>query len=234
MKPIHLFPLVAALLSTPACFIHVEGDGDWEDGKSMHVHSLGHGYGSGNIVSETREVATFDRLQVSGGSIHIVAKVGTPQSVSLQGDDDLLRYVVTRVEDGTLVIDLDSEYVPARDVEFQIATETLRSLDLSGSARVEIAGLSGENFELMLSGSGEVVAQGSTDMVTAQVSGSGNLELGNLHVREARLIISGSGNATVDASEKLAVNISGSGSVSYHGSPLIEQQISGSGRVSSR
>ena len=234
MKAIHLLPLAAALFLMPACFIHVDGNGDWDDEHSLHVHSYGHHYSSGNIGSQTREVETFERIAVAGGSMHLVVKVGTPQSVYLQGDDGLLRFVETRVEDGTLVIDVDSQYEPERDFELQIGMDTLKSLDLSGSAGVEIEGVSGTNFDVLISGSGSVTARGSTDVLAIQVSGSGSVAMDELHAREAKVNISGSGDVAVDASEKVAITITGSGSVRYRGSPLLEQHISGSGSVSSR
>jgi hypothetical protein len=234
MKATLLFPLAAALFLTPGCFFHIDAGSDWDDWNSLHAHRNHRYDGSGNIVSQTREIAAFDRLQVMGGSLHVVVKVGPPQAMSLQGDDALLAFLETRVESGTLVIDLDSQYQPGQTFEIQVGTESLKSVDLSGSANVEVEGVTGTNFDVLLSGSGNISARGSADVLAVQLAGSGNVRMDELHSREAKVSISGSGDVSVDAKEKLAITISGSGSVGYRGSPLLEQHISGSGSVSSR
>ncbi len=234
MTPLRLLTSLFVLVGLSSCFIHVGGDGDWDEESSLRFHRDRRHYGSGITASQTRDVAEFDRIAVEGGNMNVIVEVGATRSVYVKGDDDLLPRLETRVEEGTLVIDLDSIYQPVHDFELRIGIEALRSVDLSGSGNIEVAGISGESFDVSLSGSGDIDASGSARMVAVQLSGSGDADTGSLASTEAHVWLSGSGTITVDASEKLAVTLSGSGSVYYSGNPVLEQHISGSGSITSR
>src|SRR5436190_20512877 len=63
--------------------------------------------GSGVPSTETRPVATFDRLEIrSGVNARIeVDPTVTSTTLEIRGDDNLVRKVSTRVEGGQLIID---------------------------------------------------------------------------------------------------------------------------------
>jgi hypothetical protein len=188
--------------------------------------------GSGVEATETRAIGDFRRVRVSG-SADVIAHVGAAPALSLTGDDNLLQYVETEVRGETLHIGMaPGSYSFHRGLVVELSVPQLDGLAISGSSDTRLSGLSGPAFEVAISGSGDVYADGAVERLTATVSGSGEMDLGDLTAREAQVRISGSGDVLVNVAERLSVHVSGSGDVRYRGNPETSAQISGSGTVS--
>lgn len=188
--------------------------------------------GSGNIVTESRSVGAFDAISVSN-AIDAVISVGGDHSVMLEGDDNLLEIVRTRVDGSTLRIDNE----PGRtftfgDVTAFITVPGLTGVDVSGSSTVRAAGIEGGTLRIDISGSGSIELTGSASNLEASVSGSGSIEGEALVVDNADVSVSGSGSVVVAVENALRANVSGSGSVEYIGDPAVQSDVSGSGSVS--
>lgn len=212
---------------------------------------------SGDTVTETRDVSGFDQVELKGfGELRI--EQGNRESLAIEADRNLMRYIETDVRNGVLVISIERSGIPVimlpeGDVVFRLSVRDLSEVVVSGSGKVLADGLDVGDLRLGLSGSGEVAleditadtisyevsgsgrgdATGKADALELQISGSGAFDAGDLEVRQARLEISGSGEATVWATDDLEVDISGSGRVRYYDSPRVDQNVSGSGRVES-
>ena len=104
---------------------------------------------------------------------------------------------------------------------------------VSGSGDISLV-LEVNSTEARVSGSGDLDFKGSSGEFSARVSGSGDIAAYDLKTNTADVRISGSGGMTLSVSDKLYARISGSGSVKYKGKPKIEDiKVSGSGKVSS-
>jgi hypothetical protein len=212
--------------------------------------------GSGKIVTETRPVSNFHRVELNGmGELNITQ--GDTESLTVETDDNLMPVITTKVNDGTLSIGYDSSrgvksISPTRLV-FTLQVINLDAFELSGAGNVTAPSLKSDTLTLGASGAGNlnfaniqakttsvnvsgvgnVVLTGQTDTQSAQLSGLGNYNAGDLKSTNASVSLSGAGNATVWASETVNVQISGAGGVSYYGTPQIKQSISGIGSVKS-
>lgn len=217
--------LAAVPLALAACSVHVH-PGSWTVSGGNTVQ------GSSKRVSEERSVSAFHGVEF-GGSGSVRVKVGVPQEVTVEIDDNLLKQVKTTVENGVLHVGVEGSFRSDKGLRVTIQVSSLDTIDMSGSGSAVVEGLKGESFDADLSGSGRIEAAGSVSRVKADISGSGEANLTGLHARSADVTISGSGSASVDATDSVRANISGSGSISYSGSPRnVEKNISGSGRVS--
>ncbi len=214
--------------------------------------------GSGNIITEERDVSGFDRVAVSGAGRVIVAQ-GNEESLAVEIDDNLMQYIETRVRGGTLELGFTDEMehkniVPSGSIIFRLSVIDLTAIDISGAASFEIQELDTDRLEMVLSGAGDVKINSLTaaDLVVT-VSGAGNIDLagqvetqeialtglGNynasdLESQEATVRISGAGSATVWARDTLDVMIGGAGDVNYFGNPTVTQNISGVGKITNR
>ena len=205
--------------------------------------------GSGVSTSETRSVAAFDEIDLSG-DFDVVVEVGRTRSVVITGEDNLVPLVRTQVRNGTLHIDRERDFRPHQDIRVAISVERLRGLHSGGSSDVVVRNVrstafdvsvsgsselsaSGEfgDLDASISGSGEIHLDGTADHVDASISGSGRLDLLEVAVQTARIGVSGSGVATIQVSERLEANVSGSGAVRYAGRPAVRGDVSGSGSV---
>jgi hypothetical protein len=207
--------------------------------------------GSGNVVTEPREVAGFDRVSVSGaGELTVVQ--GDEESLTIEADDNLLPLITSEVHHGALSLGPRNVNLhPTRTIVYRLKVKNLRGVDvsgsvhgdvgtlktdrldlnISGSGRLNVEHLDAEALSARISGSGNTSASGRADKQQISISGSGNHQARDLKCARADAHISGSGDAEVWVTESLGASISGSGRVAYRGNPSVDAHVSGSGRV---
>jgi hypothetical protein len=210
--------------------------------------------GSGDMITETRQVNNFDNIDLSGQGKVIVTQSGS-ESLSIETDDNVMEHLKIEVEGGTLKIGFDEglRIIDPTQLTFYVGVDNLTGLNLSGSGDIQAETLETSRLELKVSGSGNVsVADLQASEVAAEISGSGEIHLdgdvpdqdvdisgsgkylaGDLCSASVSVSVSGSGNATVCATEKLSADVSGSGSIDYYGRPVVDISESGSGDVNS-
>jgi hypothetical protein len=208
--------------------------------------------GSGNKTTETRPMSGFDSIDLYGVGKLIVRQTGT-QSLSIEGDDNIVPLVTTEVSGQTLRIGLESgtQIQPRLPLVFNATVSDLSALTLSGAGSIEGDDLRAGNFETKISGAGNThlgnltagtlratlsgaggfAVSGNVSDQEVVLSGAGNYRADELQSRNARVRASGAGSATVRVSDNLAANLSGVGSVRYYGSPAVQQHKSGLGSI---
>lgn len=189
--------------------------------------------GSGNLVTETREVSGFDDLVLLGSGDVIISITGT-ESLTIEAEDNIMPLLTSRVADGRLELGSTESISPTEGITYTISAATLQDVTINGSGNIAISGLDTPSFEATINGSGDIEPVGTTDELSAAINGSGKFNGADLRARLGTVRVSGSGSAVVNVSENLAVNVSGSGDVDYLGDPTLTQQITGSGSVSQR
>ncbi len=190
--------------------------------------------GSGDVVTESREVSGFDQILLSGSGVVIVEVTGT-ESLSIETDDNLLSVLETEVDDGRLELRARRNIDPSEDVVYTITAASLEGVSISGSGSIVVTGIEGSGFSVEISGSGAVTLEGAvSDELSVEISGSGHFDGEDLVAVTGTVDVSGSGSAVVNVTDDLAVSLSGSGEVEYLGSPTIDVDKSGSGTVNGR
>ncbi len=208
--------------------------------------------GSGDLVSETRQVSGFDRVTLSGSGDVIVTQ-GMGESLTIETDDNVMQHVKAEVDGGTLNLGFEEgiNFISPSRLIFYVGADDLIGLTITGSGEIEgdrietdrlEAGISGSGnvritdlkaneIRANISGSGEIDLAGEVVSQDVNISGSGEYLTGDICSETVSVNISGSGDATVCATERLDTNISGSGSVNYYGRPSINSSGSGSGEI---
>ncbi len=59
--------------------------------------------GSGNIIKDSRSVAGFDKVSISGSGFLLITQ-GDEESLAIECDDNIASYIRSSVKDGTLNI----------------------------------------------------------------------------------------------------------------------------------
>jgi hypothetical protein len=212
--------------------------------------------GSGNVISESRQVQDFSAVEINY-PVELTVKQGQTPSLTIEGEDNLLPQLDTRVSGSTLIIEnsernfskrvnstkpvrINLTVKDLRRVDFPSAgslsadglkTEDLR-ISISGAGTVTLTNLTAVTLDVNLSGAGNIRADGKADTLITDISGFGSFHGDNLASQNADVTISGAGNATVWAKDSLKADISGTGSVRYYGSPSVNKSVSGVGSVS--
>ncbi|NOZ45988.1 MAG: DUF2807 domain-containing protein [Chlorobi bacterium] len=209
--------------------------------------------GSGNIITENREVAPFSEINLKGSG-NIVLTQGTQQQIEIAADDNIIPLISTEVRNGTLIISTKGGIIRPTKLNYDITIPEISSLKISGSGRIEgnekiscedldlkISGsgninlfVSAEEINAKISGSGKMKLKGASEDLEVKISGSGDLDAKDLLVENALIKVSGAGECYVNASENLNAHVSGSGNIYYIGNPDISTKISGSGSVQKR
>ncbi len=215
--------------------------------------SVGVVRGSGNIITEERDVSDFSRVHLSGTGDLIISQ-GDEESLVIEADDNVIPLIETDVFGGELTIRFKRGYsfVPNSSMKFYLTVKELDKISLSGAGSIsgenfeaeelefEISGagdidfdINAETVEVYLSGAGDISLSGEVERQKIRLSGAGKYDGEDLESKLCDITVSGVGDATVNVSEELDVNISGIGNVNYIGSPRVEQKISGLGKITS-
>jgi hypothetical protein len=189
--------------------------------------------GSGEVTSETRDVAGFDEIVLEGSGDLDVDVDGT-ESLVVEAEDNLLPLLTSEVRDGRLELEWTEPLSPTEPIRYTISARALEGVSIIGSADVVASGLDCATFRASVAGAGSFDVDGSCDALDLSVAGSGDFDGEELTVRSASVSIAGSGDALVNASDELRVSIAGSGDVEYLGDPDVELDIAGSGDVRAR
>lgn len=130
--------------------------------------NLGDGIdGSGNVVTEKRNINTpFTKIDASTGVEVIVEQAATTE-VEVEVDDNLLEHIVTRVENGTLIVKIEGDINTMESAIVRISTKNIEGLESSSGATIRSKStLKGTNLALK-SSSGSTI---NTDLEYEKVS----------------------------------------------------------------
>lgn len=187
--------------------------------------------GSGNVVSETREVSGFNEIVLLGSGDVIVSVTGT-ESLVIEAEDNLLSLLTTDVRSGRLELGADMSFSATKGITYTITAATFDGVTINGSGDVTASGINANSFEATINGSGHVEPAGTAGELTVGINGSGSFDGAGLAASTGAVDVSGSGSVVVNVSDELDVSIGGSGDVEYLGDPTLTQSIGGSGSVS--
>lgn len=191
--------------------------------------------GSGEIATETRNVANFYNVSVSG-STNVIITRGDNFEVKVKAYENIIPYLETKVQDGTLLIAFkENSNISNDNSEVFITMPSLNSVATSGSGNISSTGefLGSGNFKASTSGSGDIsIGGGTAGNFQINISGSGDVKSFGFTAQQTVVNIEGSGNAEVTVLQNLNADIKGSGNVYYKGNPpTVNSKISGSGQV---
>ena len=212
--------------------------------------------GNGDMVTKIRTVGEYDKISV-GGAFDVKLIAGEEGKLTIKIDENLLEYLVTKVEGGKLKIkwqkgvNISSRKgilitVPFKDIEGvslagsgdvysddMIKATTFKAA-LSGSGNLKLR-VTAQNVKTAISGSGDVELRGTTNKLKCSIAGSGDIRAYELIANDAEVSIAGSGTVRIFVDDNLKARIAGSGDIYYKGEAKRQDvKVSGSGSVSSR
>lgn len=211
--------------------------------------------GSGNVITQSRQVTGFSNIDV-GGAISVIITQASDYSVKVEVDDNLQEYIEVFKEGSTLHIrqqdntSLETSnnkikvYVSAPEFrklhasgacdfkgENQLKGNYTMDIDLSGASQAKLD-IDASKVEARLSGAGSLELDGQVNELDVHGSGSSDIRCYDMIAQHVDVRISGSGSAEVFAGVSLKADISGAGSVRYKGHPgEVKKSVSGAASV---
>ena len=211
--------------------------------------------GSGNVTTQSVKTGNYDAIKVVGSmDVHLMK--GSEGNISVTTDDNLHEYLVIEVEGNELVIKTEKNYnlhtrkgihvtVPFQDLSEvklvgsgDIDTKDPTSANefevtLTGSGDIELL-LNVNSVESTITGSGDVTLKGTANNLEVNVTGSGDFSGFDLEANNTDVQVSGSGDAKVVAKQTIKARVNGSGDITYKGNPERSDTKSfGSGDINS-
>ena len=130
--------------------------------------------GSGNVVTEKRNIETpFTKIQASTG-VEVIVEQGAATEVEVEVDDNLMEHIITRVENGTLIVKIDGNINTMESAIVRVKTKTIEGLESSSGASIKtINKLSGTSLALKTSSGSTIQADLEYEKVSCEsTSGS--------------------------------------------------------------
>ena len=187
--------------------------------------------GSGTPATQVRTLPAFTAVDLAGSN-NVTVHVGKTQTVTVHGDDNLIRYVTTTVQDGTLAIGQSRGFSTTSPMSVVITVPALDAVTLSGAGVLAVTGVAADRFTVSAPGSGVLVVTGTATSLDATLSGTGDVRLDGLAAQDATATVSGTGRLLVNASQSLDATVSGTGSIVYTGSPTdVTKDVTGTGSI---
>lgn len=230
--------LVFLLSTTLAC-------AQWGNGKKIN--------GNKDITTITRSMESYNGLKAAGPMDFILVE-GKEGQISIQGDSNIVEYIVTEVRNNQLVVKVKDGFNirPSKTIVITIPYETLDNVSLAGSGDVKNTGMlktedlvvslsgsgdidlnvSAQTIESTVTGSGNIDLKGTTTSLKVKITGSGDFDGENLKSNNVNAEVTGSGGANVVCNGELKARVTGSGDIRYSGNPTIKDtKVTGSGSI---
>lgn len=191
--------------------------------------------GSGKAASELRTVDEFDSIKLHG-PLALELRVGPKMQVQIHGDDNLLRYVTTKVKKRTLTIEIEARpkesLRPRTTLRAVITTPSLAGLAVRGPGEASLSGAFAGSLSLAVQGPGTIRASGSAKSIQAAVQGPGEILAKDLVTESGTVAVQGTGEIQVHTSASITAAISGTGDVHVYGKPAnVSRIVDGMGSV---
>lgn len=210
--------------------------------------------GNNQVTTENRSTSTFEGVS-SHGSFDVYVAVGSPASVKIEAESNIIPYIETYVENNILQVRTKEDIWlrPRRSVKIIVTAPRLRKIHSSGtgdiygngtitdSSKLDLSVAGNGNMNLTvdapevvaeLTGNGGIQLKGNSKNFDCNLTGNGNLKAFDLMAEETKVKIRGNGDAEVFASQKLDVSVGGNGNVRYKGNAQPSTHITGNGSVS--
>ncbi len=174
-------------------------------------------------VTQTLDLTGFDQIEIAG-VFEVNVTVGGDFSVTVSGAPSEMERLEASVQNGELILDREDHTFGKRNwrdlgLTAEITLPALTAIDIAGVADGSVTGVDADNFEVDLSGVGDLTIAGTCGRLDADVSGVGDFNGQGLECRDVEIDVSGIGDASVFASESVDASVSGIGSIDIYGSP---------------
>lgn len=159
--------------------------------------------GSGNIITEKRTITeSFDKIEASSG-VNVFVTQGNPEDIVVETDDNVMKYVITKVENGTLIIKVKRNTNIMSSIDVKVQMPTISGLKASSGATIETQNtIRGTSLDLKSSSGSDIKAVIEYEAVNCETSSGSTMTVSG---KALQLQTNSSSGSDIDANE-LAAN----------------------------
>lgn len=226
--------LTLLIVSLSGCTLHFDLDG-------VKYQAV---VGSGDAAQKTFNVSGFSAVTLNGIG-DLVVELGDKESLTLETDENLLKYFSARVSGGALEINNQENTIvkPQTPVRFYLTVKELDTLAINGLGDISLPALETKTFRIMINGVGDVsienlladrlsidipgmgsvfIADGEIDRQEIVINGAGKYVAGGVKSADAEITVRGTGTVTIWVEDTLSIQSQGISNVNYFGDPKVE------------
>ncbi|MFA9370629.1 MAG: head GIN domain-containing protein [Labilibaculum antarcticum] len=194
--------------------------------------------GNGNVQTQDREIGAFTAISASMG-LNVYVLQGDKESVSVEADENLMEYIVTKVKGNELVLKVDGTIRKATKLDIYVTLVNVNEIHVSSGAdfetrnminaeKLDISVSSGADAKMELnakelscsvSSGADATLSGKADYFAGKASSGSDLRAKQLIAKICKAKASSGGDVTVYAEEEIEASASSGGDVSYYGNP---------------
>lgn len=207
--------------------------------------------GSGNVITETRQIGEFERLKLSGG-YDLILTQGTSPELRIEAEDNIQKHIEATAEGGELRISMKDKICRSKQIKVYLTAVNLKSIDCSGAVditstnkitsdvlKIDISGAGEVEMDIeadelisSISGAGEMDLDGTAKSHKIKISGAGDVDAVDLVVNKYDIHLSGASDCRINVLDELYVETSGASSIAYKGNPAkVEKKTSGASSI---
>lgn len=203
---------------------------------------------SGNMVTETRDLPSFNKIKVQG-KFQVNLSQGANQRLEINADENIVPEVIAEVEGGELILRLKNQIRDRDRVAVNIQLESLEALEFSAGAVVNTTGelkgndlfvnsyagsqgslaLQYNNLNCESKAGSHMSLSGNVDRVVIRSTAGSKIEAQNLQTRSSSIKGSAGSHVEISVSEILSADVSSGGALVYHGDPETKNLNASSG-----
>ncbi len=185
---------------------------------------------SGDIISETRTLDVFDKIEVSQG-IKVVIIENSVQSVQVITSANILPKVLTKVSNGRLVAEIQGS-ISAKTLRIEIGLPKISEIKLNSSSDGVLSGFQDiPNLKVAVSDGSDLAISGSSNSLQAVLSGAATLKGLDFTTSTCNAKLSSISKMSISCSTNLSGTVSGSSELMYKGNPKIDVELSSLGQL---
>jgi hypothetical protein len=191
--------------------------------------------GSGTPATQQRATGSFSSVRV-GTAIQAQVTIGSPISVSVTADDNLVSRVHTTVGGDTLDVAFESGSVSTKTpVVVVIRVPTLNGIEVGSAASVTVDGLSASDLTVHADSAGRLTASGSATNLTLTGASGAAVDLSGLAVRSAHVDLGSAATAQVKAADRVSGAVKEAATLILIGKPAtVEVSAQSAGTITYR
>lgn len=189
--------------------------------------------GSGTLVTETRPVAGFTAVAVSGAARLVLDQTGV-ESLEITAESNLMSAIRSEVVDGTLFLEIQPgvDVRTTREILYRVTASQLDALSIAGASTAEVVDVETAVLSTSIAGASSVLIVGNAPVHVVSIAGASRLDAPDLTTRDVTATVSGASFALLRVSDSLVAEASGASTVQYIGSPVVQATATGGSTVS--
>jgi Putative auto-transporter adhesin, head GIN domain len=186
---------------------------------------------SEKYASETRNEFGFREIK-AGNAVNLIISVQKEFSITVEGEENLLKDVKTEVKGETLVISTSGKITPSNKVRLKISMPELLNLELWGASEATVTDVKNDSLKLQAGGTSKIKIDGETKSLEVAATGASQIDAENLKTEKTEAKATGASEITVSATNDLTAEAFGASTVYYVGEPKnVKQNVIGTSEV---